>query len=84
MHITLVRSRKHKQNRKKELFIQEKIMTKEKKINFSSETIEELVGKCATLEDLQDVFFDLKRAVAEKALQGEMNFHLGILSITEA
>ncbi len=77
MHITLVRSMKHKRNRKKELFIQKKIMTKEKKSNFSSESIEELVGKCATLEDLQDIFFDLKRVVVEKALQGEMNFNLG-------
>jgi len=52
-------------------------MVKKEKSPFKNETITDLVQHCRTQEDLIETFKNLKKAIIEKALDGELNYHLG-------
>jgi putative transposase len=52
-------------------------MTKKTKSIFKEETLSDIVQYCSTQEDLMKTFKDLQKALIEKALEGELSYHLG-------
>lgn len=52
-------------------------MAKKGKSPFKNETIKDLLQFCTTQEDLINMFKELKKAVIEQALEGELDNHLG-------
>lgn len=53
------------------------IMVKKERSPFKEEMLADLVQHCKTQEDLVETFKKLKKAIIEKALDGELGYHLG-------
>ena len=52
-------------------------MTKKNKSIFREETLQDIVQYCGSEDELMDTFRNLQKALLEKALEGELGYHLG-------
>jgi transposase-like protein len=59
------------------LILQEQQMEKKPKSIFKEETLSDIVQYCGSQEDLVSTFKVLQKALIEKALEGELAYHLG-------